>query len=83
LRIDITLGGALTRYLTETSSGNTMSFNGVAGSSLTQIIELLGIPEKTPLMAILNGDLIQPESYSTTCPADGDSLSLVPPIQAG
>lgn len=81
--INITLGGSLVEFHPDNGNGNTVSLTCVDGVSVINVLQQLGIPEDKPIMAILNGDLVQPEGYKQTRMSDGDSLSLVQPIQAG
>lgn len=51
--------------------------------NLAQLLDCLGIDLNQPLMTILNGSVIQIDTYATTQLADNDKLALMPPITAG
>lgn len=51
--------------------------------NLAQLLEILGVDSIQPLLLILNGSVIQADSFTTTQLADDDKLALMPPITAG
>lgn len=83
MHIEITLGGALIQFRPEGSAGNRFSYKNDDALTLETLLKTLGVPEEQRLMTILNGAVVQPQSYSQTALNDGDELSLMPPIAAG
>ena len=71
------------QYLPDGTQGTTMPLNCVDGVSVEHVLRDIGIPAEKPVLAILNGDLIQADDYPQARLSDGDMLSVVPPIQAG
>lgn len=51
--------------------------------SLAELLNCLGVDTDQPLLTILNGSVIQVDSFTTTQLADDDKLALMPPITAG
>ena len=99
MRIDLTLGGALLKYLpdgdlsggpsgSESASQGTRKSNRTQieiedGSSIADALRVLGVPTDTRMMVICNGDVITPGEFATTPLISGSKLSVIPPIQAG
>lgn len=83
LHIEITLGGALIKYLPQGEIGNSFTLSTDTPLSLEQLLAQLGIGADQRLLTILNGQVIQPSVFGTTLMSNGDALSLMPPIVAG
>jgi len=81
--VEVTVGGALVRYIPEGESGNRFALKCETAQTLQDIIELLGISESQPLLIILNGKVVQNNEYAVTFLNDNDALSLMPPLAAG
>jgi len=83
LKVNIKLGGAMVKYAPQGQSGNTHSIELNSEQSVQSVLDELAVPVDQPLMIILNDAMVARTEYSTTLLADGDKLSLMPPIQAG
>ncbi|MBX2879917.1 MAG: MoaD/ThiS family protein [Granulosicoccus sp.] len=83
MQVSITLGGALAQYLPGGIQGNTLPHDCSEGATLATVLSDLGIPSDKPMLIIVNGELVPAENYAEALLADGDTLSVVPPIQAG
>ena len=81
--IEVTVGGALTRFMPDGSVGNSFCVDYTAALSLAELISSLGIPADQRMLAILNGNVVQASVFEQTPMHDGDSIALMPPIAAG
>jgi sulfur carrier protein ThiS len=76
-------GGSLVERLPESASGTTALFNIGNASSVDDVMRELGIPADQRVLVILNGTMVPRPDLASTLLANGDRLSLMPPIQAG
>ena len=83
MHINITFGGALVEHLPEGHHGNRLKLSLVAGITLADLLEDLGIASDQRMLVILNGNVVQMEEFKHSSLSDDDQLSLMPPIQAG
>ncbi len=83
MHISVTLGGALIQFRPEGTTGNRFTYTNNSMGTVSALLDDLGVPDEQRLMTILNGNVVQPDSYSQTTLSDGDELSLMPPIAAG
>ena len=93
--IDLTLGGALLKYLPDGGlSGSESASKGARksnrtqleikdGSSIADALRVLGVPTDARMMVICDGDVVTPDEFATTPLISGSKLSVIPPIQAG
>lgn len=52
-------------------------------TSVANVLELLGLDPETALLIVLNETMVARTAIHTKRLADGDKLSLMPPIHAG
>jgi len=83
ITVNIKAGGAMVQYMPDTASANNAAIQCDAACSVKQLLLNLGIPDEQPLMIILNDAMVARPDYQSTLLADNDTLSLMPPIQAG
>lgn len=72
-------GGMLTDYLHPDVDPYTRRVEATPGQTLRQIVESAGVPPGHVAMAFVGGRLVN-LSY---LPADGDVITLRPPVQGG
>ncbi len=82
-RVNVKLGGAMVKYAPEGKSGSSHAIELPEAKNVQSVLDVLQIPEAQPLMIILNDAMVARPDYNSTLLVDGDSLSLMPPIQAG
>ena len=79
MKIEVRLFATLAAYLPEESDGRSATLELLDGSTVGAVVRSLGIPGDMPFIAMVNGRdaaLDQPL-------ADGDVLSLFPPLAGG
>jgi len=81
--VSVKLGGAMVKYAPKGQPGNTHDILLPALKSVESILDELNVPAEQPLMVILNDTMVARTEYASTLLSDGDTLSLMPPIQAG
>ncbi len=91
--IDLTLGGALLKYLPVSdpsgshpagrAASNRTQLDIEDGSSVADALRVLGVPPEARMMVICDGNVVSPEEFATTTLISGSNLSVIPPIQAG
>ena len=79
MRVTVKLYATLRRYKPEIPSGAGLSLDVPSGTTVSQIVEQLAIPDGVALVAMVN-DKVQKLDYVL---ADGDTLSLFPPVAGG
>ncbi len=83
MQITLKAGGNLVERLPACASGTTALFNTGNASSVGDVMRELGIPADQRVLVILNGTMVPRPDLASTLLANGDRLSLMPPIQAG
>jgi len=81
--ISVKLGGAMVKYAPQGQPGNTHNIDLTESKSVQSILEKLKVPAEQPLMVILNDTMVARTDYANTLLSEGDTLALMPPIQAG
>jgi molybdopterin converting factor small subunit len=79
VKIEVRLFATLAAYLPEDGDGRSATLEVPPGSTAAEVIRTLGIPEGTPFLVMVNGREAAPEHPL----ADGDVLSLFPPLAGG
>ena len=83
LSVDVVASGALAARLPPGERPGRARMELPGGSSVADLLAVLGIEAGRPLLAILNGAVVAPDERASARLADGDTLSLAPPIRAG
>jgi sulfur carrier protein ThiS len=84
MKIVFKLYASLTQYLpAEVRQNNRLPLELAAGSSVAQVIEPFGLPEKLVHLVLVNGVYVPPEQRLTRVLEDGDVLAIWPPIAGG
>lgn len=81
--MQVKLGGAMVQYAPANHSGSRHVLDFDKETSVQDLLDRLQVPAEQPLMIILNDAMVARPDYVTTVLANGDSLALMPPIQAG
>jgi sulfur carrier protein ThiS len=84
MRITFKLYASLTQYLpADARRSNQLPLDVSDGSTIAQIIEPFGMPEKLVHLVLVNGVYVPPAQRLTHVPKDGDVLAIWPPIAGG
>ena len=81
--IEIVAAGALAGHLPPGTRGGRTRLELAPDTSVAALLASFGLAPERPLLVILNGAVIAPEARAATTLADGDTLSIAPPIRAG
>ena len=81
MQITFKLYASLTQYLpAEARTSNRVPLELPEGSSVAQVIEPFGLPEKLVHLVLVNGVYVPPEQRLSRVLEDGDVLAIWPPI---
>jgi len=84
MKITFKLFASLTDYLpAQVRNSNQMELELAEGSTILQVIEPFGLPEKMVHLVLINGSYIAPAERGTRALVDGDVLAIWPPIAGG
>ncbi|MEQ8321059.1 MAG: MoaD/ThiS family protein [Rhodospirillales bacterium] len=83
MKIRIKLYASLAEYLPADAVKNEADMEINDGSTPTQVILRLGLPEKMCHMVLINGVYIAPEERSEKSLEAGDHLAIWPPVAGG
>jgi sulfur carrier protein ThiS len=84
MKIVFKLYASLTQYLpADTRYDNRLPLELLEGSSVAQVIEPFGLPEKMVHLVLVNGVYVAPEQRLSHVLKDGDVLAIWPPIAGG
>lgn len=83
MKVRVKLYASLAEYLPQGAKKNEADIEVADGTSPTQIILRLGLPEKMCHMVLVNGVYVAPEDRSATALEEGDHLAIWPPVAGG
>jgi sulfur carrier protein ThiS len=84
MQVTFKLFASLTDYLPQQHrTANQVSLEVAPGSTILQIIEPFGLPEKMVHLVLINGRYIAPEDRATLALQPDDVLAIWPPIAGG
>lgn len=84
MKIVFKLYASLTQYLPAQSRyDNRVPLELPEGSSVAQVVEPFGLPQKLVHLVLVNGVYVPPEQRLSHVLQDGDVLAIWPPIAGG
>ena len=84
MKITFKLYASLTDYLpAESRYGNRVSLDLEEGTSIAQVIEPFGLPQKMVHLVLVNGVYVAPAERLSRVLIEGDVLAIWPPIAGG
>lgn len=84
MKITLKLFASLTDYLPVAARySNVLELDIAPDASISQIIELYGLPPKLVHLVLVNGRYIEPEQRLSQTLVEGDVLAIWPPIAGG
>ena len=84
MRITFKLYASLTEYLpAEARTGNRVPLDVAEGTTIAQVIEPFGLPQKLVHLVLVNGVYVEPAERLTRVLNEGDVLAIWPPIAGG
>ena len=81
--VDVVASGALAAHLPAGERPGRGRVTARRGDSVADLLVALGVAPERPLLIVLNGSVVTPDARAGQPLADGDALSLAPPIRAG
>lgn len=79
MRITVRLYATLRRYKPELPRGAALPLEVPPGTTVGQVVEQLGIPDRVPLVAMVNAAVCKLDHVLV----EGDKLMLFPPVAGG
>ncbi len=79
MKIEVRLFATLAVYLPDESDGRSATLGVADGSTVADVVRLLGIPDDWPFIAMIDGR----DAALERPLGDGDVLSLFPPLAGG
>ena len=84
IHLTLKLYASLTEYLPpENRQSNRVALEVAEGTTITQVVEPLGMPPKLVHLVLVNGHFVPPEERPTRALVEGDVLAIWPPIAGG
>jgi sulfur carrier protein ThiS len=84
LKITFKLYASLTEHLpAPVRTSNQLPLEVAEGSTIAQVIEPFGLPEKLVHLVLVNGVYVEPGQRLTRVLNEGDVLAIWPPIAGG
>ncbi len=83
MNITVKTAGSLGRFLPDGSAGNTAEIEVAAAATPADVIRQLTMPEDGSYLVILNGATVPKAERATRTLAEGDKLSIMPPLKGG
>ena len=83
MKITVKTAGTLGRFLPPGNRGNLADIEVAAGTTPMDVVKQLGMPEDGSYLVILNGATVPRAERLTRRLAEGDKLSIMPPLKGG
>lgn len=83
MKINVKAGGLLYEYLPPERTGNRATLEVAEATTPAQIMQDLGFPADGSYLVIVNGELVPAEQRAELRLAEGDQLSINPPLKGG
>ena len=83
MRISVKTGGLLGKYLPPGSAENLAEVEVADGATPLEVIAQLGMPGDGSYLVILNGTALPKAERGERQLAEGDKLSIMPPLKGG
>lgn len=84
MRITFKLYASLTEYLpADARTGNRVPLDVSEGTTIAQVIEPFGLPQKLVHLVLVNGVYVEPAERLTRVLNEDDVLAIWPPIAGG
>ena len=83
MRINFKTAGRLVRFLPPGSADKTAVLDVAEGATTMDVIRQLGMPEDGSYLVVLNGASLPKSERPTRVLAEGDQLSVMPPLKGG
>jgi len=81
--IKVKLFASLSRYLPAGAVNHTAEIEAPDGASIVSILGRLGVPPEECHLVLVDGHFIPPSQRTTVTVAEGDTLSVWPPVAGG
>ncbi len=79
MKVEVQLFATLAAYLPAGAGGDSVTLDVRDGTTITELVRLLGIPDDVECLMVVNGHDAPPEHRLT----NGDVLSMFPPLAGG
>jgi len=84
MKVVFKLYASLTQYLpAEARQDNRVALDLAEGSTIGQVIEPFGLPQKLVHLVLVNGVYVPPDQRLSHVLTEGDVLAIWPPIAGG
>ena len=83
MHVTLKLFASLSQHLPAGSRDNTTEVEVAADETVQDIIQRMGLPEKSVHLVLLNGTYLSPEQRVAQQPRAGDQLAIWPPVAGG
>lgn len=81
MEVTLKMSGLIARYVPGSAQGTTMSL--LEGTTISGLMARLGLPGDETYLVIVNDSTVPKERLKTRVLADGDRISIVPPLKGG
>ena len=79
----VKLFASLSEHLPEGAKENAAQINLEDGATISSVLAELGVPEELCYLVLLNGVFVPPSQRNSATVAEGDILSVWPPVSGG
>ena len=83
MKITVKTGGLLYEYLPPERTANRAEVEVAEAATPAQVMQHLGFPQDATYLVIVNGELVPTEKRTVLQLAEGDQLSINPPLKGG
>lgn len=81
--LKVKLVGPLGRFLPAGSQGNETQVDAAEGATVSDLIEILGLPDDLKFIVSINDDIVPIQERQSRPLCSSDSIKIIPPLKGG
>lgn len=81
--LKVKLVGPFSRFLPADSNGNETQISAAEGTTVSDLVKILGLPEDVKFIVSVNDDIVPIQERHSRSLSSTDSIKIIPPLKGG